>query len=264
MRQHYPFFLSGRPWWLYLAVLLCSPAVLVAQTITGFTPSSGLPGTAVTVTGTNLAGVTGLAFNGVPTAGITSVSNTSLTVYVPVRATSGPLRATSPSGSGTSAASFTVTPAKPDLTVAVTPAGPVSACGGPTLTAVASTKPFALAGSGLVGYPDVTVLQPDGKILVAGNIDSYNGTTRGGILRLNADGSLDTSFAPTGSGIDYDILAMVLQPDGKILIGGQFTTYNGASCRYLTRLNANGTRDASFNLVGTGLNNAVRTLALQP
>jgi uncharacterized delta-60 repeat protein len=264
MRHRYPLNLRSQPWWLLFTVLLFSPVVLVAQTITGFTPSSGAPGTAVTITGTNLASVTGLAFNGVPTTGITPVSSTTLTVYVPVSATSGPLKATSPSGSGTSAASFTVTPSKPNLTVAVTPAGPLSACGGPTLTAVASTKPFALAGSGLVGNPDVTVLQPDGKILVAGNIDSYNGTTRGGILRLNADGSLDPTFAPTGTGIDYDILAMVLQPDGKILIGGQFTTYNGATCRYLTRLNANGTRDASFNLTGTGINSFVRALALQP
>ncbi|MGI4760329.1 MAG: IPT/TIG domain-containing protein [Janthinobacterium lividum] len=155
-------------------------------------------------------------------------------------------------------------PAKADVTVAVTPAGPVSACGGPTLTAVATTKPFALTGTGVGGYPHVTALQPDGKILVGGYFDSYNGSARGGVLRLNANGSLDPTFAPTGTGINYDVDAMVLQPDGKVLIGGKFSTYNGASCRYLTRLNADGTRDASFNLTGTGLNSFVQSLALQP
>jgi uncharacterized delta-60 repeat protein len=198
-----------------------------------FTPSSGAPGTAVTVTGTNLTGITGLAFNGVPTTGITVNTSTSITTYVPVNATSGPLKLTWSNSSSTSAASFTVLPTKADVTVAVTPAGPLSACGGPTLTAVASTKPFALAGTGVGGYPHVTALQPDGKILVGGYFDSFNGAARGGVLRLNADGSLDPTFAPTGSGINYDVDAMVLQPDGKVLVGGRFTTYNGASeiCR---------------------------------
>jgi uncharacterized delta-60 repeat protein len=251
-------------WGLLLTLLLLRGTDLFAQTITGFTPSTGTPGTVVTVTGSNLAGVTGLAFNGVPTTGITILSSTSLTAYVPVSATSGPLKATSPGGTSTSGTSFTVVPAKADVTVAVTPAGPLSACGGPTLTAAATTRPFALAGTGVGGYPHVTALQPDGKILVGGYFDSFNGAARGGVLRLNANGSLDPTFAPTGSGINYDVDAMVLQPDGKVLVGGRFTTYNGASCRYLTRLNADGTRDASFNLTGTGLNSFVQSLALQP
>ena len=246
------------------ALLFLQVTALFAQTITSFTPSTGTPGTVVTVTGTNLAGVTGLAFNGVPTTGITILSSTSLTAYVPVSATSGPLKATSPTGAGASGASFTVVPMKADVTVTVTPAGPISACGAPTLTASANTKPFALTGSGVGGFPRVAALQPDGKILVGGYFDSYNGTTRGGVLRLNANGTLDPTFAPTGSGIDYYVDALVLQPDGKVLIGGKFTTYNGASCRYLTRLNADGTRDASFNLTGTGLNSFVQAIALQP
>jgi uncharacterized delta-60 repeat protein len=250
--------------WGLLFALLLQFTNLFAQTITGFTPSTGTPGSVVTVTGTNLAGVTGLAFNGVPTTSITILSSTSITAYVPVSATSGPLRATSPSGFGTSGTSFTVVPAKADVTVTVTPAGPISACNAPTLTATATTKPFALTGTGVGGYPHVAALQPDGKILVGGYFTSYNGTTRGGVLRLNANGSLDPTFAPTGSGIDYDVDAMVLQPDGKVLIGGKFSAYNGASCRYLTRLNADGTRDASFNLTGTGLNSFVQSLALQP
>ncbi|RZL04713.1 MAG: hypothetical protein EOO62_20665, partial [Hymenobacter sp.] len=212
---------SPQRWGLLFTLVLLRVTAVVAQTITSITPSFGIPGAVVTVTGTNLANVTGLSFNGVPTTGITRISSTSLTAYVPVNATSGPLKVTSPSGSGTSNASFAVGPARADVTVAVTPAGPLSACGGPTLTAIASTKPFKLAGSGVGGYPHVVALQPDGKILVGGYFDTFNGVARGGVLRLNADGSLDPTFAPTGSGLNYDVDAMVLQPDGKVLVGGR-------------------------------------------
>jgi uncharacterized delta-60 repeat protein len=264
MFHRYVFFTAFQRWGLLLVFLLLGFTNLFAQTITSFAPSTGVPGTVVTITGTNLSGVTGLAFNGVPTTGITRISSTSLTAYVPVNATSGLLKATSPSGSGTSATSFLVVPSKADVTVRVTPVGPLSACIVPTLTASATTNPFTLTGTGVGGYPHVTALQPDGKILVGGYFDTFNGAARGGVFRLNADGSLDPTFAPTGSGINYDVDAMVLQPDGKVLIGGRFTTYNGASCRYITRLNADGTRDASFNLTGTGINSFVQSLALQP
>ncbi|RYZ50245.1 MAG: hypothetical protein EOP49_14430, partial [Sphingobacteriales bacterium] len=115
-------------------------------------------------------------------------------------------------------------------------------------------------------------VKPNGKILLAGS-GGPNPPVQGAdvfLMQCHPDGNIDSSFGQYGfvqtdmdstNDFTFDI---AIQPDGKILIGGQFTTYNGASCRYLTRLNANGTRDASFNLVGTGLNNAVRTLALQP
>lgn len=50
-----------------------------------------------------------------------------------------------------------------------------------------------------------TALQPDGKILVSGDFDSYNGTSVENVVRLNSDLTIDTSFSPTGAGIDpYD------------------------------------------------------------
>jgi uncharacterized delta-60 repeat protein len=119
-------------------------------------------------------------------------------------------------------------------------------------------------GPGLSGPAYATALQPDGKVLVGGYFSRYNDLVRGGVVRFNADGTLDTSFAPTGTGFDYDVRAIVLQPDGKILVGGYFTKYNGTSVGRLARLNADGTLDASFALSGTGLNNYVFKIALQP
>lgn len=90
------------------------------------------------------------------------------------------------------------------------------------------------------------VAQPDGKVLIAGNFTSVNGTNRNGIARLNADGTLDTSFN-IGSGPNGAVDFVAGQPDGKVLIGGRFTTFNGTNCGSLARLHADGTLDGSFN-----------------
>jgi uncharacterized delta-60 repeat protein len=93
----------------------------------------------------------------------------------------------------------------------------------------------------------VIALQPDGKILAGGQFTSLSpngGTavTRNHIARLNADGTLDTSFNPNADNVVYTI---ALQADGKILVGGEFTSIGGLYS-YMARLNANGTLDPSF------------------
>ena len=95
-------------------------------------------------------------------------------------------------------------------------------------------------------------LQPDGKILVGGLFNNYNGVALSGILRLNPDGSLDNSFN-TGTGFIDEInfyphlRSIIVQPDGKILVGGQFTSFNGVSRNGIARLNPDGSLDAGFN-----------------
>lgn len=107
-------------------------------------------------------------------------------------------------------------------------------------------------------------VQPDGKVLIAGSFTSYNGTARNGIARLNADGSLDSSFNPgTGTGANGTIVFFVLQPNGKVLIGGSFSSYNGMARNNIARLNADGSLDTSFD-PGIGASSTVYTLALQP
>ncbi len=117
-------------------------------------------------------------------------------------------------------------------------------------------------GTGANGEVLSTALQPDGKIIIGGEFNSYNGTAINRIARLNADGTMDDSFT-VGTGADNRVQTTVRQPDGKIIIGGWFNTYNGIPQKHLTRLNADGTRDDSFT-VGTGANNMVQTIAIQP
>ena len=91
-------------------------------------------------------------------------------------------------------------------------------------------------------------LQPDGKVLIGGYFNSVNNTARSGIARLNADGSLDTGFQNGMAGADApSVLSLVLQPDGRVLIGGGFTSINGVTRYRITRLNANGSVDSLFH-----------------
>ena len=121
---------------------------------------------------------------------------------------------------------------------------------------------FALTGSGFNNTIMAVAVQPNGKVLVGGYFYEYNGTSREHIARLNADGTLDNTFA-VGTGFNGGVQALVLQPDGKVLVVGSFYTYNGTARERIARLNADGTLDNTF-AVGTGLNGAVNTLALQP
>jgi uncharacterized delta-60 repeat protein len=119
----------------------------------------------------------------------------------------------------------------------------------------------------------VMATQPDGKILVAGQFATFNpsiggGGTRNNIARLHPDGSLDQAFNPNVNGV---IRALLLQPDGRIVIGGDFTAVqpNGATAattrNRVARLNADGTVDAAFNPnIAGGTVPQVNALALQP
>ena len=116
-------------------------------------------------------------------------------------------------------------------------------------------------GSSVNGDVDAIVVQTDGKILLAGKFTSYNGTTQNRITRLNADGTRDTGFV-IGTGLTDQVETMALQTNGKILVGGWFTSYNGTTQNYITRLNADGTRDTGF-VIGTGFNGVVYAIAVQ-
>ncbi|WP_345117593.1 T9SS type A sorting domain-containing protein [Hymenobacter algoricola] len=107
------------------------------------------------------------------------------------------------------------------------------------------------------------MVQPDGKVLVAGGFDFLNGTLSGKIQRLNPDGSTDVSFNAGGVGANGFVAALLLQPDGKILIGGGFTTYNNTPRLTVARLNADGTLDASFTPTGITARRQIGSMALQ-
>jgi uncharacterized delta-60 repeat protein len=108
-------------------------------------------------------------------------------------------------------------------------------------------------------------LQSDGKVLIGGQFTSVGGQVRNKVARLNANGTLDTSFADPGV-TDGSVYAITVQSDGKVLIGGGFSTVGGQTLSKVARLNADGTLDTTFgnpNVVGAGVFPVVEALALQ-
>lgn len=82
-------------------------------------------------------------------------------------------------------------------------------------------------------------VQTDGRVLVGGNFTVVNGSSYNRLVRLNVDGTLDPSF-DIGTGFSFaDVRAIAVQTDGRILVGGNFTTFNGTLRPYFVRLNAN-------------------------
>jgi uncharacterized delta-60 repeat protein len=113
-------------------------------------------------------------------------------------------------------------------------------------------------GSGVNGPVRALAVQPDGKVIIAGQFTTVKGLVRTNLARLNADGSGDSSFN-VGTAIDASgyVGAVALQPDGKMVITVAFANYEG----YIARLNSDGTVDTSFNPVTDA---PVFCVALQP
>lgn len=115
-------------------------------------------------------------------------------------------------------------------------------------------------------------LQEDGKVLIGGSFNTIDGFSRIGIARLNSNGSLDLSFNPgmgvtaLSNGTEYnaDVSAISsVQPDGKIIIGGGFTKYNGVSRVGIARLNSDGSLDTTFNTNAINAN-GISVITFQP
>lgn len=109
-------------------------------------------------------------------------------------------------------------------------------------------------------------LQPNGKILVAGNFIPVGGTASiSTVVRLETTGALDASFSSSsfaGVTSSTGLSSLALQPDGKVVVGGQFTAYGGTARTNLARLNADGSLDPGF--VPPALTGTVLKVLLQP
>lgn len=117
-----------------------------------------------------------------------------------------------------------------------------------------STFNSVLLGISSVGFDNhafVLKLLSDGSFLVGGQFSAYSETSVGALVKLNSDGSLNTSFSENVS-LDYHVFAIHVLSSGKIYVGGNFANK-------LIRLNSDGTTDETFD-VGTGFDNRVSSI----
>lgn len=118
-------------------------------------------------------------------------------------------------------------------------------------------------GLGADGTIEAIVVQSDGKILLGGHFKTFNAQPFSGIVRLNPDGSIDSSFN-IRNGFDKYVYAMALQSDQKIIVGGSFLTFDGISQKRIVRLNTDGSLDVTFES-GTGFSKGdIRSILVQP
>lgn len=111
-------------------------------------------------------------------------------------------------------------------------------------------------------------LQPDGKVLIGGDFNTIGGQSRDRVARLNTDGSLDTGFIPMPDK-HFDRIRVVriqpdglfMQPNGRVLIGGDYTITGPLDANQIERLNADGSKDSSFV---RGVSNTVWALFVPP
>jgi uncharacterized delta-60 repeat protein len=106
-------------------------------------------------------------------------------------------------------------------------------------------------GAGSTGQIYQLALQSDGKIIAIGTTTAYSGSSNAGIVRINTNGTKDTTFN-MGSGFNTtSVFAIGIQSTGKIIVGGNFSIYSGSTNNYIVRINTDGTKDTTFN-IGTG------------
>ena len=209
--------------------------VVLAPTITSFTPTSGPIGTVVTIAGTNLTGASAVKFNGVAATTITPVSATSLKATIPIGATTGKIAVTTPGGTATSSGTFTVAPTIRYFSPTNGPIGTVVTITGTNLAGVNSVKFNGVAATTVtpVSATSLKATVPTGattgKVVV---------TTPGGMVTSIA--TFTVLVAPTITSFTPSIgpIGTVVTITGTKLTGASAVKFNGVAATTITPVSA--------------------------
>ncbi len=126
-----------------------------------------------------------------------------------------------------------------------------------------------IVGTGFTGFFGSTpvyslLLQADNKLLVGGEFLYYQGLIASNLCRIKQNGDIDTAFVTNlGAGFDNIVYAIEQMADGKIIVGGDFTVFQGSNTKKIACLNSDGTRNLSFD-VATGPAGTVYSLRKTP
>jgi hypothetical protein len=205
-----------------------------APTITGFTPTSGVEGATVKVTGTNLSGASHVALNGT-TASFSSVTSKSLNFIVPSGSTSGHIAVTTAGGAATSSGSFSITPTISSI--------------GPTSGIVGST--FNVTGTGLLGVTAAKVGRVSAGLVVTSDT-SVTVTVPSG-----ASTAVVSLVGPGGTASSASKFTVIPPPaisslSPKNAAEGATVTVTGTNMSGLSAVTLNGVSVPFSNVTSTG------------
>lgn len=118
------------------------------------------------------------------------------------------------------------------------------------------------SGTGFNSTVNTLSIQADNKIIVGGLFTQYNGQNYNRIIRLDEDGTIDTTFNIASGFGSGSVAGIKIQNDGKIIAVGSFTSYTGVYAGRIIRLESDGGIDSSFNS-GTGFSSTTGTSFIQ-
>lgn len=112
-------------------------------------------------------------------------------------------------------------------------------------------------GAGPNGRVRDLAIQPDGKVLIVGDFTDIDGVSRNRVARMETSGAVDLTFDP-GTGANFEVFAVEVLNDGKIMVGGSFTMFDGNAVSGILRLNSDGSVNSVFLAnAGVGTDNVV-------
>ena len=197
--------------------------VIQPPSITSFTPTSGIVGAQVTITGSNFTGTTTISFNGAAASVFTVDSNTQIRVTVPNGATTGPVSVQNPAGSATTVSNFTVilAPTVSSFTPTSGPVGTSITISGSNFTNVASVT---FNGTSALGFIVDSATQIRANVPAGATSGKIGVTNPAGTATSATDFTVEqppviTSFSPSGG------LAGTL----VTILGNHFTTASGVA-----------------------------------
>jgi len=200
-----------------------------SPTITGFTPTSGLLGTSVTISGTNLTGATAVAFNAV-SASFTVTSATEIQATVPAGAVAGPLSVTTPGGTASSSSAFTVV-SPPTITGFAPTSGLVGTSvtiSGTNLTGATSvTFNAEIASFTVTSDTAIQATVPAGTMMGPIGVTTPGGTATSSSAFTVVLPPAITGFTPTSGPVGTSVTI-----SGTSFSGATSVTFNGASASF--------------------------------
>lgn len=112
------------------------------------------------------------------------------------------------------------------------------------------------------GFSSIVPASGSDSVYLTGYFTQYSGSTSNRVVRINSNGTRDTSFN-VGTGFNAGTNGAAVDSSGSLIVTGLFSSYSGSSSPRIVRINPNGTKDNTFN-VGTGFNNTTIDVITNP